>query len=244
MNMGRLTLAARTVELVRADVDEGAQVAMVSTVDDKDILSSRVGPSQAESQVVRLAAARDKIKNAQRGGQFPGQAKGIFDDVIMEIAGVCVEDSYLLAGSADNTRMAMTHVSDVIDRVEVGLAVLVVEVLSEATNNLEGMPVGNAQIRTEVFPTKPENLLLGPHRKGWGRKFFDHTENKRGVGTEVKPYLFLTRRSRPRKIPPPSEKVNDDLEVDMGRPATVLLRTTNPAHWLAFGDDLSFSQLG
>src|SRR3984957_3964127 len=62
----RLPPAARTVELVRADVDHRVRVSMIGGVEHDEIDRSGMGSRETQRQLIGLAAGIDEIADAQR----------------------------------------------------------------------------------------------------------------------------------------------------------------------------------
>ena len=69
VHMLRPAAAARTVELVRADVDEAAGVAVVRALEDDHVAATGRGPRQPQGQLVGLAPGVDEVGDVERRGR-------------------------------------------------------------------------------------------------------------------------------------------------------------------------------
>ena len=63
----------------------------------------------------------------------------------MQVARVGVEHRHLLLSRFNHVGMTVTDVTDIVDCIKVGAAILVVEVLHPAPYNLERLLVGDAE---------------------------------------------------------------------------------------------------
>ena len=81
--------------------------------------------------------------------QQRGQPLRVPQDQLVEVARVRVEDAHLGDAGLDDPRMGVAHVGDVVDAVEVGAAVGVVEVRALAADDVERRPVADRQRRPE-----------------------------------------------------------------------------------------------
>ena len=128
VDMLRPAAAARTVELVRADVDEAAGVAVVRALEDDHVAATGRGPRQPEGQLVGLAPRVDEVGDLQRRREGGDQALGVVEHRRVEVSGVRLQQRLLPGRGLDDARMGVTDVGDVVDEVEVCAAVGVVEV--------------------------------------------------------------------------------------------------------------------
>ena len=120
--------AARTVELVRADVDEATGVPVVRPLEDGHIAPAGRGPGQPESQLVRLTPRVDEVRHLERRREGRDQAIGVVEDGRVEVAGVGLEQRLLPGRRLDDAWMGVPDMRDVVHEVQVGAAVGVVEV--------------------------------------------------------------------------------------------------------------------
>jgi hypothetical protein len=84
-----------------------------------------VGPCQPEREVATASAANKK-ENGQGIREFLFKPESIFDDVVMEVAGVGVEHGHLFLRGPDDPGMAMPDMGNVVDGVQVRLSVLII----------------------------------------------------------------------------------------------------------------------
>ena len=63
----------------------------------------------------------------------------------MQVARVGVEHRHLLLSRFDHAWLAVTNVTDIVDCIKVGAAILVEEVLHPTPDNLERLLVGDAE---------------------------------------------------------------------------------------------------
>ena len=115
---------------------------MVGVVEHGDVTGAGVGAREPEREIVRLAAGVDEEDDAQRVGQRRGQAAGVADDRVVQVARVRVELRHLLGGRAHHARVGVPDVADVVDHVEVGPPVLGVQVRALAADDLQRAGVG------------------------------------------------------------------------------------------------------
>src|SRR5215469_17321739 len=95
VNPGLSALAARAVEFVWADIDQGGGIAVISMFEDDYILATRVRASHPQCKFVGLAAGVHKKADAQRLGQEPRQPLGVEVNIVVEIARVGIEQCHL-----------------------------------------------------------------------------------------------------------------------------------------------------
>src|SRR6185436_2344644 len=138
-------LAAGPAELVRAHLDEPLGVAVVRAVDGGDIPPAGRGSCQAERQLVRLAPGVDEVADFEMVRQERGQPVGIAQHELVEIAGVRVQLPHLGGPGLDDPRVRVADVRDVVDAVEVGATVRVVQVRALAPDDVKGRPVAQRQ---------------------------------------------------------------------------------------------------
>src|SRR4030042_3573535 len=214
---------------------------MVSPLDKDSVAAAGMGPGQPEREVVGLASAADKKENAQRLRQHFLETEGIFHDIVMEIAGVGVEHRDLFLGGADDPRMTVPDVGNIVGCVQVNLTVFIKEVLPEAADDLEGSTVSDAQVWAQIPPPEAQDLLFFPRRFLRLVDGLGDVQDEVGVRAEAQPDLSLAGESHPGKIPPSSHKVGDHLEMEVRRPAAVLSPGANasdalsPLEYLALG---------
>ena len=144
-----MPVAARAIELARANVDERGSVAVIRVFEDDNVFPIGVGTSQAKGEFVGFAAGVEEVADLQRRGQKRGETFGVAEDVVVQITGIGVEESKLLLRSGDNARVSMADKWDVVVDVEISAAIFVVEILTPTANNFDGALVREAEIGTE-----------------------------------------------------------------------------------------------
>ena len=154
--VGWRTRAAGSVELVRADVDERRGVSVIRSFDHDGIGVSGRDARHAERQVVCFAPRAHQVAHAEGIGQRAGESLRVFDQVIVQVARVRIEETDLFARGFDHRWMAVTHVTHVVDGIEVLPIFVVVQVLHRSPDDLERLMVGEAQRRTDVPSARVE----------------------------------------------------------------------------------------
>lgn len=140
-------------------------------------------------------------------------------DVVMEIAGVGVKERELLLHGNDNARMRMADERDVVVNVEIGTAGFVVKALAPATHDFERVIVRDAEIWAEQF------FALG--ERSMGRNFtrretaLRNPENEIWIGRNAGEHVTLRSEGYSRKIGGLIEEIQNDLEMEVGSPATI-----------------------
>ena len=234
MDVGRRAFAPRAVELVRTDVDEGRQVAVVGPVEDEQVPLSGMGPRQAEGEVVGLAPGVHEETHTERFGQLCAEAFGVVHEVVVQVAGVGIQHRHLAVGRRDHPGMAVSHVGHVVHGVEEGAAFIVVQVLHVAPDNLQGTPVGDAQGPADVLTAGRQDLLPRPlvRRERPG----GHAQYGVRIRGQAPPDVPLARCSHAREIPLLAQHVGDDLKMQVGRPTAVYRRVAERGESLPFFD--------
>ena len=92
VHVRRCAPSALAVELVRADLDEGRQVAVVRAVQNDGAHPSGVRPREAERQVVRFAPGVDEEADLERVGEPGGELLSEGNDVVVEIPRVRIRE--------------------------------------------------------------------------------------------------------------------------------------------------------
>jgi hypothetical protein len=103
----------------------------------------------AEGEFIGFAAGIDEVADAERLRKERSEALGVTIGVVVEIAGVGVEDGELVLDGANDARMGVADERNIIVDVEEGPAGVVKEILLPATNDFQGMGVGDAEIFAE-----------------------------------------------------------------------------------------------
>jgi hypothetical protein len=144
------------------------------------VTMSGTTPWVSKPQGVGFAPAADKKENPERVRQPGLEPEGILHDVVVEIAGVGVEDRDLLLGGPHHPGVTVSDVGDVVRRIQVGLAVLIVKELPKAAHDLERPIVRHAEIWSEAKTAEqrrrgaPSRLTPSPSGHPGPREAGDH----------------------------------------------------------------------
>ena len=96
-----------------------------------------------------LAPAAHEEADAERVGQGGREAPGVLGQAVVQVAGVGVEHRHLLLAGAHHAGVRMTHVRDVVDAVQIGLAPVVEEIGALPAHHLQRTAIGYGEGRTE-----------------------------------------------------------------------------------------------
>ena len=143
--------ASGAVELIWADVNERARVAMIGVLEDDDILASSVGARETQRKLVGFAAGVQEIADAEGQGQQAREAFRVTDDVVVQVARVRIEQRDLLLHRANDPGVAVPHKRHVVVHIQECAASVVVEVLHPSAHDFQWTLVGNAEISSEQF---------------------------------------------------------------------------------------------
>ena len=150
MNPGRTAFAAWAIELVRAEIDHRAGVAVISRVDDDHCIPTGVRSGQTQRQFVRFAAAVNQVHHAQRFRQGRCQPLGVLNQVFMKITSIRIENRHLFCGGAYYQRMAVSHMRHVINAIQIVSTASIIKILTRATDDMQRRLVGNAERWTKM----------------------------------------------------------------------------------------------
>ena len=147
------------VELVRTDVYERRRVAVIGGVQHDDITAPGVCPRQSQRQLVGLAARIHEVAHPERRRQRRDQPLREHRQLVVQVARVRVKDEHLLGRGADDARMAVTDVRNVVVGIEVLASALVVEILHPAADDLHRRPIGDGKVGTDDSTPRCECLF-------------------------------------------------------------------------------------
>ena len=158
----------------------------------------------------------------------------------MEIAGVGVEDGELVLDGANDARMGVADERNIIVDVEEGPAGVVKEILLPATNDFQGMGVGDAEIFAEEGAASGKGFVERGSRR---RKMAGgNAENKIRIGRKAEPDRTLGGEGNTGKIAGTIEKVENNLKMKVRRPAAVFASVADMGEDFAAGNALADSQ--
>ena len=230
MGVGRFALAARGVEFVGADVNDGVAVAVVGYIYHHHVPLPSVGTGQAQGEFVGLGAGADKEADAERVGEGGGEPLRIFNDVVMKVAGVGVENAGLVGECLGDVGVAVADVGDVVDHIEIGAAGVVVQILADATHNFERFGVGDREHFAQSLLALGNEF--GVAGEWGGEAAWGDAAEQVGVGVEAEPDIALTGEGHAGVVNAHVEEVCDELEVEMGGPVAVDGVVAHPGDWL------------
>ena len=177
---GWATLAAGAVVLVGAHFDERLRMAVIGYVQRDDILAPGGGACQPQGQVVGLAAGVDEVKDAQLRRQGGGETASVLQNRVVQVARVGVEHLHLALAGADHVRVAVAHMRNVVDAIEVGTAGVVIEILRQSAHHLDRLAIGDAQVAAQARFAFRQRCLRG--RRLLGETFGGNPKQHVGVG--------------------------------------------------------------
>jgi hypothetical protein len=182
----RCAPTAGTRVLVGAHVDERLGVAVIAVLDADEVPGAGAGADEAQCEVVRLAAGVDEEAHRQRLGQRGGEALGIAEHLVVEVAGVGVEHRHLPGSGRDDMRVRMADVRDVVDRVEVGATLVVVQVRADPAHDPQRVAVRDRQVGAEEPSSLGERVgdAAVLRRCGQGAR---KSQQQRGIRREAEP---------------------------------------------------------
>ena len=242
MDPGFASFAAGSVELIGADVDEPGRVAVVGRLEDDGVLTAGVRPGQAEGQLVGLAGRVEDVADAERRRHEGREPFRVADEVVVEIAGVRVQEGHLVLNRADDAGMAVADEGDVVVGVEIGPPGLVVEILHPAADDLQGFAVGDAEIAAEEPPARGQGLRF--FRFPGGKAVGGDAQDQVGVRGEAGPERAPGGGGDAGEVPVETEKVQDDLDVDVRPPIAVRGRGADGREGLAGPEGRSGHEAG
>jgi hypothetical protein len=118
---------------------------VISAVEYERVLATGMRAGEAQREIVGLAPRVHKEADFEWSGKLGRQALGIVHDVGMEVARVRVQHRDLILGGADNAWMAMAHVADVVDHVQIRTRFDIVEKGAVAAYDVKRLAIGQAQ---------------------------------------------------------------------------------------------------
>ena len=154
----RSSLATGPLELVRTDLDQPRRVPVVCALHDDHVPTTGGGTRQPQGKLVRLAPGADEEADLEIPGHRFREAPCVLDQVVVQVPGVRVEGRHLAGGRVHHPGVAVPDVADVVDAIQVRASLFIEEILPLAADDLERLPVRDAQRPTEVALPEPEDL--------------------------------------------------------------------------------------
>src|SRR6267143_3876414 len=240
VNPGLFPAASGTVEFVGANVNECVGVPVVGVFQSNDVFPAGMRARQAQSQLIGLAAGVHKKANAERFGKQPRQPLGVTVYVVVKIARVGVEERELRLRRLDHARVAVSHERHIVVNVEIRSPRVVVQMLHPPANDFQRTLIRNAEVLPQQGAARGKCLweLRLFRWKTTGR----NSEQEIRIRRETRPYGTLRSISNTRKIGAKLEQIENDLKMNVWRPATVLLCRTDARAWLTPANTLPYFQ--
>jgi len=196
-----------------------------------------VRAGHAERKFIGFATGVDEVADAERCGKERSEALGVTIGVVVEIAGVGVEDGELVLDGANDARMGVADERNIIVDVEERPAGVVKEIFLPAANDFQGTGVGDAEIFAEEGAAIGEGFV---ERRSRRRKMAGgNAEDEIRIGREAEPDRALGGEGNTGKIGGTIEKVENDLKMKMRRPAAVFASVADMSEDFAAGNALA-----
>jgi hypothetical protein len=215
---------------------------MIGVLKDEDIFAAGVCASESEGEFVGLGAGVDEIADAERRGEQRGEALRVAVGIVVEIASIGVEDGDLVLHRVNHTRMRVTHEGNVIVDVQESAAGVIEQILTPATNDFERVSVGDSEIFSEEGAARGESFV--ERGRGLRKIGSGNAEDEIGIGRKTQPDGTLGGKGNTGKIGGAIEKVENDLEMEMRRPAAIFSGVANVREDFAAGDALAGLERG
>ncbi len=230
--------AAATRELVVAGRNRGAGVPVVSVLLDQQLPCARRGrgTGDPQGQLVGLGAAADEVEDVEVAGELRPQALRVAVEPLVQVARVRVEQPHLALARGDHPRVAVSHMRHVVDRVQERPSLGVEEGRPLAADDLQRSRFvvnghGPAEGRAALDVERPRVGLPGVARV--------QAEQGCGVRAQAGPGAAPGRGGHAGEVAGSPEAVEDDLEVEVGRPAAVHVLGPKAAHGVAWTEGLT-----
>ena len=156
--------AARPVELVRADVDQAAGMAVIGRIQHDQMFVAGVCARQPQCQLIRLAGRVENEADAQRLGHQRRQPLGVARQVVVQVARVGVEQRQLRLGGVHHARVAVADNRHIVVHVEKRAPSFVIQILHPAAHKLERLLIRDAQVAADPRPPRGQRLGLAMAR--------------------------------------------------------------------------------
>ena len=125
---------------------------MIGRVEHDQIALARVRARQPKRQLVRLAARVHEVADAKRIRQRRREPLRVAHQVVVQVARVRVEHAHLLRRRLHDAGMRVAHVRDVVVRVEVSTARVVVQILHPAAHDFQRLAIPEPHVRSNEPP--------------------------------------------------------------------------------------------
>ncbi|ENN89682.1 hypothetical protein RHSP_69824 [Rhizobium freirei PRF 81] len=228
MDMIRTAFAALALVFVGAEIDQLLRRAVIGPVDDDRVVASGMVARHAKHQAIRLASRAGKGCHRQAFGQCRGQALGVFDDIVVQVARIGVEQLGLARKRFDDVGMRMSEMADIVEAIEIGSAVIVDQPDAVAANEFDRLGIGDREIgQQQLFALGhqlfPRSTILN---KGLGRQ----TGKRRRIREEFGPDIEIGGFTNAQDLCRRQRGIGRNLEVEMRSPAAVFVNVAHIAN--------------
>ena len=211
--------AARTVVLVRTDIDQRRGVAVVGRIHHDQVALARVRARKSQRQLVRFAARGSEVADTQCVRHQRRQRFGVLRQLLLQIARVRVEQRQLFAHRANDSRVAVPDVRDVVVAIDITMPRIVVQILLPAAHDVQRRrTVRDAQVATDVRLACRRDLRLAdvPRQPVGG-----NLQQQVRIGADAVPHGALAGAHRAIHVARHIEHIGDQLHVDMRPPVAI-----------------------
>ena len=217
---GGPALAALALVLVGAHLLQRHEMAVIGPVERHDTLTLCVVARHAERQIVRLAAAAHEGGDGQVLGQGCRQRLGIGDDVVVEIAGIGVEQGGLFRQYRDDLRVGVAEMGDVVVTIEIGAAAIVIKIDTLAAHDLHRRLVGDGEVADQLLLAPREQIVA--RATALLQRLRRQAGEGRSIGEKFRPEIEIAFLAGPDHIGRRGWAIGDELQMHMGLPAAIL----------------------
>ena len=237
VNPRLLSASPGSIEFVRTDIDERVGMPVVSVLEHNNIFAAGVRAGDTQREFVGFAARIYEVADAQRRRKKRSEPLGVTIGVVVQIACVGVEDGYLVLHSANYPRMRVTDERNVIVDVQKSATGVIEKILPPAANDFQWMAVRDAEIFAQQRAACRERLV----KRGSGRWKMagGNAEDEVGIGRKAEPDRTLGGEGHAGKIGGAIEKVENNLKMQMRRPAAIFARVADVREDFATRDALA-----
>ena len=213
------TGAAGTVEFVGANVDECGSVTVVGVLENDDVFAMGKSARKAKRQFVGLGAGVEEIAEVEGRGEEGGEPFGIAIDVVVEVAGVGVEQADLLLNGRDDAGVGVADEGDIVVNVEESAAGVVVKILAPTFDDFQRLLVRDGKVGAQKLLARRERERESG--RGRGKHTVWDRQNQVGIRGKGGEKGALRNESYPREIGREVEQVENDLEMQVRGPAPI-----------------------
>jgi len=119
LNLAKIPGTGPGGRIVETDINQALGVAVIGTVHHNHIMLPCVIPGQAQGQFIGFTAGTYQKTNFQGMWKFQQQALSVFDNIVVQVAGVGVQNGHLKLAGRNDMGMAVAHMANVIDSIQI-----------------------------------------------------------------------------------------------------------------------------